>query len=419
MSQPGAPNGTKGKKYGFFFALGLILLVVAALLIRPWEHSTGSKESAEKLNPPPSAEISKLPIIETPITAPPPASGPAPVPNAPGPARVKGKASTPERGKRVMPPFRPMTLAGKVDSWEDWNSSFSDTVTRTYSAIFDSARLDTAAGARLVFAASGRSEDFVRVKRVFCVVDSVKPLVKYTFPGESVDFGIGVGFAAGVSFTGELQPRGRTFTLDYVATGDGRFTDEGSIARNQFVVVLTSPPGYTYILRTGIECFSGEEGSEGTRTYFTHPARVEFRRMIRFQSLLAGSDDTLFVVTANPGAISDLLKEAPRSWISAVFVPVHDRSESEDLLKEEIPRLHLNVSAPRPLDKSFVILNDSVALVEKNVLDPEFKRTAQLKLKGLQLNRIGLPRVTNLVRGEPAVEELKLLFIHFNRLAPR
>jgi hypothetical protein len=318
-----------------------------------------------------------------------------------------------------MPSPRPVTLAGKVDSWEDWNSSFSDTVTRTYSAIFDSARLDTAPGTRLVFAASGRSEDFLRVKRVFCVVDSVKPLVKYTFPGESVDFGIGVGFAAGVSFKAELEPRGRTFTLEHVATGDERFTDEGSIARNQFVVVLNSPPGYTYALRTGIECFTGEEGPEGTRTYFTSPAKVEFRRMIRFQSLLAESDDTLFIVTANPGAISELLKDAPRSRVSAVFVPVHDRSESENLLKEEDPRLSLHVSNPRPLDKSFVILNDSLALVERNVLDPEFRRTAQLKLKGLQLNRIGLPRVTSLVRGGSAVEELRLLFIHFNRLTPR
>jgi hypothetical protein len=270
-----------------------------------------------------------------------------------------------------------------------------------------------------VFAASGRSEDFVPVKQVFCIVDSVKPLLKYTFPGESVDFGIGVGFAAGVSFQGELRPRRRMFTLEYVAAGDERFKDEGKMARNQFVIVLTSPPGYTYTLRTGIECFLGKEGSEGTRIYFTPPARVEFRRMIRFQSLLAESDDTLFILTANPGAISDLLKAAPQAWISAVFVPVQDPSESEDLVKEEIPRLHIQVTPPRPLDRSFVILNDSVALVEKNVLDPEFKRTAQLKLKGLQLNRIGLPHVANLVRGESAVEELKLLFIHFKRLPPQ
>jgi hypothetical protein len=415
MKQQSTPKGTNSRKYGFFLAFGLVLLIVATLLVRHWEHGTGSKESAGKVNLPISVDSSTLAIIEPPH----PGSVPAPVVNAPEPARAKKKLPKPERGKRVMPPPRPMTLTGKVDSWEDWNSSFSDTVTRTYSAIFDSARLDTASGARLVFAASGRSEDFVRVKKVFCIVDSVRPLVKYTFPGESVDFGIGVGFAAGVSFKGELQPRGRMFTLEHVATGDERFTDEGSIARNQFVVVLNSPPGYTYSLRTGIECFMGEERSEETRTYITSPAKVEFRRMIRFQSLLAESGDTLFIVTANPGAISDLLKDAPRSWVSAVFVPVHDRSESEDLLKEENPRLRIQVSVPRPLDKSFVILNDSVALVEKNVLDPEFKRTAQLKLKGLQLNRIGLPRVTNLVRGESAVEELKLLFIHFDRLTPQ
>ena len=402
--------GRSSKKYGFFFAFAIMLIIVAALLVRPWEHFSDLKGTGDRVVPPPAADSSAVVIVE-----PPPA---APIANAPERPRVKQKVSTPDRGRSFSPSPRPVTLAGEVDSWEDWNSSFSDTVTRTYSAIFDSARLDTTSGAGLVFAASGRSKDFVRVKQVFCIVDSVKPLVKYTFPGESVDFGIGVGFAAGVSFKGELQPRGSTFTLEYVSTGDERFKDEGSMVRNQFVVILNSPPGYTYKLRTGIECFPGREVSEGTRTYFTHPTKVEFRRMIRFQSLLAEAADTLFIVTANPGSISDLLKEAPRSWISAVLVPVHDRSEAEDLLKEEIPRLRLHVSVPRPLDKSFVVLNDSVALVEKNVLDPEFKRMAQMKLKGLPLSRIGLPRVTDLVRGASAIEELKLLFIHFNHLPP-
>ena len=410
MNQPESSTGRNSKKYRFFLAFVVVILLVVALLVRPWEHTTTLKGAGDRVNLPLAADSSSFVIA-----VPPP---PAPAANAPEPAKIKKPLLKPDRVTRVTPAPRPVTLAGKVDSWEDWNSSFSDTVTRTYSAIFDSARLDTASGAGLVFAASGMSEDFVRVKQVFCIVDSVKPLVKYTFPGESVDFGIGVGFAAGVSFKGDLQPRGRTFTLEYHAAGDERFKDEGSMARNQFVVVLNSPPGYTYVLRTGIECFLGEKGSEGTRTYFTHPAKVEFRRMIRFQSLLTESTDTLFILTANPGAISDLLKEAPRSWISAVFVPVHDRAESENLLKEEIPRLRLHVTVPRPLERSFVIFNDSLALVEKNVLDPEFKRTAQLKLKGLQLKKIGLPRVTNLVRGESGIEELKLLFIHFNRLAP-
>jgi hypothetical protein len=415
MRQPDTSEGRTSKKYGFVLAFVIILLIVAALLVRPWEYNAGSKGTAEKVNLPPSRDSSTLVIVEPP----PPSPVPVPVPNAPERTRLNKKVFTRESARRVMPSPRPVTLAGKVDSWEDWNSSFSDTVTRTYSAIFDSARLDTVSGSRLVFAASGRSKDFVRVKEVFCIVDSVKPLVKYTFPGESVDFGIGVGFETGVSFQGELRPHGRMFTLEHVTTGDERFKEEGSIARNQFVVVLNSPPGYTYTLRTGIECFLGEEGSDRTRIYYTPPAKVEFRRMIRYQSLLAESGDTLFVLTANPGAISDLLKAAPQAWISAVFVPVNDPSEAEDLVKEEIPRLRIYVTAPRPLDRSFVILNDSVAIIEKNILDPEFKRTAQLKLKGLQLNRIGLPRVTNLVRGEPAVEELKLLFIHFKRLTPQ
>jgi len=85
---------------------------------------------------------------------------------------------------KVPPPdISPRRVAGRVDSWEDWNASFSDTVIRTYSVIFDSARMDTVAGG-VVFSPSGMTLDNLRVKQVQCVVDNVKPLVKDTFPGE-------------------------------------------------------------------------------------------------------------------------------------------------------------------------------------------------------------------------------------------
>jgi hypothetical protein len=402
------------RKYGFVLALGLILLVLGVILFRPRGQTSGLaglETTAVPLVPSPSADTS-APVITEPAR-------PAPVPIAEGTVRVNKKPPPTPVRSRPAPVPGPVTLAGKVDSWEDWNSSFSDTVTRTYSAIFDSSRLDTTSGDRIEFSATGRSGDFVPVKRVFCTVDSVKPLLKYTFPGVSVDFVIGVGFASGVSFKGELKPQAGTFNLELDPTADERIKEEGNIALNQFVVALTSPPGYRYTVRTGIECYFGGESSGRTRIYYTSPARVEFRRMVRYQSLLGESADTLFILTTNPAAITDLAKAVPRSWISAVFVPVHDPSESENLLKLVVPNLRIHVSVPRPVEKSFVIFNDSVGLVEKNIIDPEFKRTAQLKLKGVQLNRIGLPRVTNLVRGESAVEELKLLFMHYNRLTPQ
>jgi hypothetical protein len=399
------------RKYGFVFALGLILFVLGVILFRPREHTSELETKDVAVTPSLPADTSALVITEP--------ARPAPAPVTEGTARETRKLPPPGVPVRLKPVPAPVTLAGKVDSWEDWNSSFSDTVTRTYSAIFDSSRLDTASGDRIEFSATGRRGDFVPVRRVFCTVDSVRPLLKYTFPGVSVDFVIGVGFASGVSFKGELQPRTGTFDLEVDATADERIKEEGNIALNQFVVALNSPPGYRYTVRTGIECFLAGENSGRTRLYYTPAAKVEFRRMVRFQSLLGESADTLFILTTNPAAITDLAKWAPRSWISAVFVPVHDPLESEDLLKLKVPNLLIHVSVPRPVEKSFVIFNDSVALVEKNIIDPEFKRTAQLKLKGVQLSRIGLPRVTNLVRGESAVEELKLLFMHYNRLTPQ
>ena len=402
------------RKYGFVLALGLILLVLGVILFRPRGQTSGSagvESTAVPLVPSPSADTSALVITEP--------ARPAPVPITEGPVREHGTSAPPRVAPRLTPVPGPVTLGGKVDSWEDWNSSFSDTVTRTYSAIFDSSRLDTTSGDRIEFSATGRSGDFVPVKRVFCTVDSVRPLLKYTFPGVSVDFVLGVGFASGVSFKGELEPRVGTFNLVLDPTADERIKEEGNIALNQFVVALNSPPGYRYTVRTGIECSLPRENSGRTRLYYTPAAKVEFRRMVRFQSLLGESADTLFILTSNPAALTDLAKAVPRSWISAVFVPVHDPAESEDLLRQEIHNLRIHVSVPRPVEKSFVIFNDSLALVEKNIIDPEFKRTAQLKLKGVQLNRIGLPRVTNLVRGESLVEELKLLYMHYNRLAPQ
>jgi len=91
--------------------------------------------------------------------------------------------------------------------------------------------------------------------------------------------------------------------------GDDRFTDEGSIARNQFVVVLNSPPDTpTRSEPASSASWVRRCGRDPDILHFS--GKVEFRRMIRFQSLLAESGDTLFVVTANPGAISDLLKDA-------------------------------------------------------------------------------------------------------------
>ena len=396
-------------------AVGCIILLLLFLLIviRPWGHTPRPESASKETEPAPLQHDSAATVAESAPPAPP--SLPVEPPGRPRKINIKpSKTSTPDR---VTPDISAINVSGRVDSWEDWNSSFSDTVTRTYSAIFDSARLDTVAGARLVFSSTGRQKDFLPVRRVFCTVDSVKQLVKYTFPGQSVDFGIGVGFAAGVSLRGALHPREKICNLELFSPEGEQEKDDAEIIRNQFIVVFNSPPGYAYTLRTGIECAHGE-GGVGSRIFYTRPAVVEFRRMVRFGTLARDAGDTVFILTANPKAIEDLSKLARLSVINAVLVPVKDPSEAEDLQKEQLPNVHLHISVPRALDQSFVVLNDSLALVERNVLDPDFKHTVQLKLHEAQMNRIGYPRVTKLYRSESAIVELRLLFRHFERLNP-
>jgi hypothetical protein len=306
-------------------------------------------------------------------------------------------------------------VVGRVDSWEDWNSSFSDTVVRTYSAIFDSARIDTLPGGRIVFSPTGRQSDYRRVKRVFCAVDSVRQLVKYTFPGESVDFALGVGFAAGVSLQGALNPGGKTFALRSYTPEERPDGDQAKEVRNQFVVVLNSPPGYAYSIRTGIEI---ADDAGGTITYYTRPSTVEFRRIIRFHTLARDAGDTVLILTANPRAIEEISKVVRRSLVDAVFVPAHDPSEASQLRSESLPNVRLHVSVPRKLEQSFVVFNDSEAIVETNRPDPDFEHTGRLKLKPAQLSRIGYPRVTQFRDREESVEELRLLFLHYDRLQP-
>jgi len=407
---PDPPIDTSRRFPSRWWLLALLIVIVIIFLFGPCQKA-GEHRGGPGENPPPAAPPESLQTQLIPPAAP---VSPSALSPAPG-ARPAVRPRIP-RISQPPPDLSPRRVAGSVDSWEDWNSSFTDTVTRTYSVIFDSARLDTVNG-EVVFTPSGTTLDTLRVKQVECLVDNVRPLIKYTFPGEKVNFVIGVGFAASVSWSGTLSPRKSAVRLDQFGSAERGSSDDASVARNQFIVVLHSPPGYSYTLRTAIECYvSGDTGM--TRTYYTPPAAVEFRRMVRFQSLVRARG-ALYMVTNNPVAIRDVAVSAPGSTLEAVLVPLRDPSEADDLLKEPMPNVRMHVSAPRTLERSFVILSDSGALVERNVLDPDFKRTAELKLKGVELQQIGFPRITSLVTEPDSVQELRLLFEHYERLQPQ
>ena len=392
---------------------GCIILLLASLiaLILRWPQGaqprTDLNEPVQDLTQPDTSKTGISIAVETPPSP--------PVTPSQEPAKLRVGPRKAGSAERERPDYAPVNVSGRVDSWEDWNSSFSDSISRTYSAIFDSARLDTISG-RLVFSPTGGRNDFLPVKRVFCVVDSVRPLVKYTFPGQDVDFVIGVGFAVGISFRGALDPGARTCELEmFIPEPETESDTAAEIMHNQFVVQLGSVPGYSYVIRTGMECASAEEGKRSS-VYYLRPSVVEFRRMVKYGLLARDAGDTVLILTANPKAIVDLSEAVRRSVLRAILVPAQDPDEADALYGKKLPNVELRVNSPRILDQSFVVFNDSEALVEKNTPDPDFMHTVQLNLKQRQVDRIGYPRVTQLFTDKSAVLELKRLFLHLAHL---
>ena len=319
-------------------------------------------------------------------------------------------SSMPGRPKGAAMEAKPYieTLPGRVDSWADWNASFTDTSTHTYSAIFDSAHIQ-GRGNRIEFSSSGRSQDLLAVKSVFCRVSAVTALTKYTFPGVSVDFSVKPGFVASVFLRGHLRPREGSYGLTIESV-----RNSGGSAAAQFIALFKSPPGYAYVLQLGIECAAGGI-PVSTRVFYSPPLSVEFPRMESYTSLFSGVGDTVLMVSNNARSISEVAGVLPGSIVAAVFVPVEDGSEAEEVHAEDFANLQLHVSAPGELDESFILLDASRVLIEEKDLDPGFKRMALLCVKEDQMEQIGYPRVTHFVRSTSAALRLRLKFNQYLR----
>jgi hypothetical protein len=315
--------------------------------------------------------------------------------------RKRGTRIETKLPKRILS----VNVPGRVDTWGDWNSFFADTLTRTYSAVFERAHLDTLPGGRLVFTPSGQSRDRAVVSAIFCRIDSVREVVKYTFPGQSVNFSVGPGFVGSVFLSCTLSPKESRIRLALLNPQQKPTYYESGRTPNQVIIFLQSRPGCAYTLRTGVECT--QEGEPGSiTTYYSRPKQVVFPRMIRFETLLPEAGDTVFIVSNNPKAIKDLAKAIPHGVVYAVLVPVTAVSEGEELEKEQLPNLHLHISSIGDLDESFVVLGGSLALIEEKKLDPDFTAIARLCLKESEMNRMGYPRLTRMVRGKSVVIRL-------------
>lgn len=336
----------------------------------------------------------------------------------PPPPVIEARQETVRAASRLMPSRIPYagkpydeTLPGKVDSWADWNGLFSDTSTHSCSVVFDGARIELLPERRIIFVAMNSPRENLVVKRVFCRANAVSELTKYTFPGESVDFSVKPGFVGSVFLQGQLRPQEGKYPLRIEMV---QSLGSGNSTNAQFIASLKSPRGYSYSLQLGFECWiEGVKGSD--RVYYSPPLEVGFPRMTSYTSLLSGAGDTVLIVSNNARAIVEISKKLPQSTILAAFIPVDDESEAEAVHPEAYPNLRLHVSTPEVIDESFLLLDRSRALVEERYLDPEFKRMALLCLKEDQMERIGYPRTTRLVRSKSYVERLRSKYQQYLR----
>ncbi len=397
----------------------VVALVVALLALWPWRQS-GTPPAigpTERVSPASTSDTSSgtLHSGES-LLEPDPSRAPAlaSAEISTLPPRSATRRTKPAAAKTLASRTEIASVSGRLDSWEDWNSSFADTAVRTCSAIFDSARIDTMAGGVLGFAAEGKKGRLVPISQIFCRIDSVKNLVKYTFPGQGVEFSIGVGFHLSPSFSGNLSPDERFCRLTFVGTPErGHNEESGPLARNQVLLLLTSPPGYSYVLRVGIECRDSRNPGVGT-IYYTRPTIVEFRRMIRYQTLLGGAGDTILLVTNNPKAAPEVARAAPRSIVSAVFIPA-GVDQLPDPVGPDLPNLRVRRTPARSLRESILILSASEALVEARELDPEFRNILQLRRKEERTEQAGYPRVTTYVTEKMQVGRLRSTFDSYLR----
>jgi hypothetical protein len=314
----------------------------------------------------------------------------------------------PPKAAHSVPHFESLINA-RVDTWADWNSLFSDTIRQTYSALLDSARLDTLPGARIALTFRGGGADRALVKRVFCKVESVRVDVKYMFPGEAVDFSVAPGFLGSVFFHGALQPRKGVYALKRVARQSNRPSGDSEFVPRQIVLALDSPPGFAYTVRTGIECL-GRDGSGSQQPFFTSVKTVEFPRMVKISALARAAADTVLILSNNPRAIHDVAEAVPAATVLCLLISEDDIPEEELRTIRDYPNARLRVGARKEIDASFVVLNRSQALIEDRDLDPEFKRIAELCLKEGEMDRIGYPRVTRLVGERAVVQRLERKF---------
>ncbi len=397
----------------------VVVLVVALLALWPWRQGgipfvVAPTERDRPVSTPDSASDTLHGGEPLPAPDPSHAQALASAEISTLPLRSAARRSKPAAAKTLASRTEIASVSGRLDSWEDWNSSFADTAVRTCSAIFDSARIDTMAGGVLGFASEGRKGKLVPISQIFCRIDSVKKLVKYTFPGQGVDFSIGVGFHLSPSFSGNLSPDDRFCRLTFIGTPEREHEEEsGQLARNQVLLLLTSPPGYAYVLRVGIECRDSRNPGVGT-IYYTRPTVVEFRRMIRYQTLLGGAGDTILLVTNNPKAAPEVARAAPRSIVSAVFIPA-GADQLPDPVAPDLPNLRLRRTPARALRESILILSGSEALVEARELDPEFRNILQLRRKEERTEQTGYPRVTTYVTETLQVGRLRSTFDSYLR----
>jgi hypothetical protein len=344
------------------------------------------------------------------------------------PDTLSARRAGPRPVVHVSPPAmrRHDSLGAELEVLEFIRDFYGDVKERTVALRLTGSRLDSTGPGLRVLRGGNAPEEGWPVKRFVLVVDSVRPLRKYVFPGWSYGSDWAPIPDGGDALEGRISPVPGMSVLAE-AGEKARVPPEVERKNDRVSVRLRSVPGHSYFVRFGLECGTpGKEESAGM--LFTEEAVVEFPSVLRCGSLSReAGGDTLYIATHYPAAVHEVAVSLPRVPVVAVILDADPDAEwtLRDLTARSDVSVFMNTFTTTA--ESFVLFDSATALVERRRPDPAFERIVRTHLPGGvhgggliedDPSRPVLYR-TDLLKNTEAVASLRRLFARYLRESGR